>query len=133
MCMGGGGATINMPDTSAYEQQLATQRMAIQQQMNGVMNAAQADLQAAIRQQESTYRRIADEKTAAANNAAIVNEQAMRMSQLMGAPPPDKTAEAPKVGDTSRYGKGAKGKKELRIGKRASTAAAGSGLNITGG
>mgnify|MGYP000305803039 CR=1 FL=1 len=132
MCMGG-GASIQMPNTAAYDSMLQMQQQAMMAQMNGGINRAQSDLQAAIRQQESTYRRIADQKTAMANDAAAVNEQAMRMAQLMGPPPPEKTAASPKVGDTSRYGKGAEGKKALRIGKRPTSTAAGSGLNITGG
>lgn len=132
MCMGGGGggqAVITQPNTGAYDQMLATQRAAIQSTMNNGMMQAQQSLQAAIADQQRAYQELADKKTALANDQIAVNEQAMRMSQLIGPPPPEKSAEAPKVGDKDRYGAGAEGKKALRIGRNA---VAGSGLNITG-
>ena len=132
MCMGGGGggqAVITQPNTGAYDQMLATQRAAIQSTMNNGMMQAQQSLQAAIADQQRAYQELADKKTALANDQIAVNEQAMRMSQLIGPPPPEKSAEAPKVGDNDRYGAGAEGKKALRIGRNA---VAGSGLNITG-
>ena len=131
MCMGGGGsqAVITQPNTGAYDQMLATQRAAIQSTMNNGMMQAQQSLQAAIADQQRAYQELADKKTALANDQIAVNEQAMRMSQLIGPPPPEKSAEAPKIGDKDRYGAGAEGKKALRIGRNA---VAGSGLNISG-
>ena len=52
------------------------------------------------------------------------------MSQMMGPPPPEKSAEAPKIGDKDRYGAGAEGKKALRIGRGAKKSGKGAGLNI---
>ena len=135
MCFGGGGgraATIYEPNTGAYDQMLATQRSAIENTMNNGMMQAQQSLQAAIQNQQNEYRRIADMKTAMANDQAAVNEQALRMAQLVGPPPPEKSATAPTVGDSDRYGVGAEGKKALRIGRGASKSGKGAGLNITG-
>ena len=97
--------------------------------MNNGMMQAQQSLQAAIADQQRAYQELADKKTALANDQIAVNEQAMRMSQPIGPPPPEKSAEAPKIGDKDRYGAGAEGKKALRIGRNA---VAGSGLNISG-
>jgi len=134
MCMGGKSqpAVINMPNTGAYDQMLATQRAAIQSTMNNGMMQAQQSLQAAIADQQRAYQELADQKTADANNQIAVSEQAMRMSQMMGPPPPEKSAEAPKIGDSDRYGVGAEGKKALRIGRGANKSGKGAGLNITG-
>lgn len=132
MCMGGKSqpAVINMPNTGAYDQMLATQRAAIQSTMNNGMMQAQQSLQAAIADQQRAYQELADRKTADANNQIAVSEQAMRMSQMMGPPPPEKSAEAPKIGDKDRYGAGAEGKKALRIGRGAKKSGRGAGLNI---
>jgi len=137
MCMGGGGgggrATIVRPNTSSYDAMLATQRAGIEQTMNNGMLQSQAQMQAAIQQQQMTYRRIADEKRALAEDQRAVNEQALRMSQLIGAPPPEESAQAPVVGDKDRYGTGAQGKKALRIGRKAKKSGKGAGLNISVG
>lgn len=134
MCMGGssgGGAVITAPNTGGYDAMLAMQQSAMQNTMQNGMMQAQQSLQSAIQQQQMSYRRIADAKTAMANDQAALNEQAMRMSQLQGPPPPEETAKAPKVGDRDRYGAGAEGKSALRIGKNAGKKkAAGSGLSI---
>lgn len=137
MCMGGGGgggrATIVRPSTSSYDAMLATQRAGIESTMNNGMLQSQAQMQQAIQQQQMTYRRIADEKRALADDQRAVNEQALRMSQLVGAPPPEESAQAPVVGDKDRYGSGAQGKKALRIGRRANKSGKGAGLNISVG
>ena len=132
MCMGGKSqpAVINMPNTGAYDQMLATQRAAIQSTMNNGMMQAQQSLQAAIADQQRAYQELADKKTADANNQIAVSEQAMRMSQMMGPPPPEKSAEAPTIGDKDRFGVGAEGKKALRIGRGAKKSGKGAGLNI---
>lgn len=136
MCMGGGGggqATIIRPNTSSYDAMLATQRAGIESTMNNGMLQAQAQMQQAIQQQQMTYRRIADEKRALAEDQRAVNEQALRMSQLIGPPPPEESAQAPVIGDKDRYGSGAQGKKVLRIGRKANKSGKGAGLNISVG
>ena len=60
-----------------------------------------------------------------------VSAQAGRLAALIGAPPPEKSAEAPVVG-RARGTATSKGKGALRIERQLATAAGkGSGLNIT--
>ena len=76
--------------------------------MNNGMMQAQQSLQAGIADQQRAYQELADQKTADANNQIAVSEQAMRIRDD-GPPPPEKSAEAPKIGDKDRYGAGAEG------------------------
>lgn len=133
MCMGGGGgsrATIYQPNTGQYDSMLAMQQQAMQSSMNNGMMQSQQALQAAIRSQNQALSKIADAKTKQAADAAAVNQEALRMSQMMGPPPPEETAKAPSVGDRDRYGRGAEGKKALRIRRRPKSSAKGVGLTI---
>ena len=132
MCGGGGQrATIYQPDYNAYNQQFDLQRSAIESQMNNGTLAMQQQLQSALREQNTVRSDIAEEKVAAANDASALNEEAMRLSTLIGAPPPEKTAQAPEVGARERGLKTTKGRKALRIGRTANSSGQGTGLNIT--
>jgi hypothetical protein len=128
---GGGGGTIYQPDYNAYDKQFELQRSAIEQQMNNGTIAMQQQLQSALREQQSVQSRISEDKTAAAEDASLLNEEAMRLSTLIGAPPPEKTAQAPTVGSRERGLDSRKGRKALRIGKTAKSNSQGTGLNIT--
>ncbi len=133
MCGGGGGerATIYQPDYNAYDKQFDLQRAAIESQMNNGVMAMQQQLQSALQSQNSVRSEIAQAKTAKAEDASALNEEAMRLSTLIGAPPPEKSAQAPEIGARDRGIKTTKGRKTLRIGRTANSSSQGTGLNIT--
>lgn len=132
MCGGGSSpGTIYQPDYNAYDKQFALQRSAIESQMNNSTMAVQQQLQSALRTQQSVQTQISEDKIAAANDSAALNEEAMRLSTLIGAPPPEKTAQGPTVGSRERGLDSRKGRKTLRIGKTANSSSQGTGLNIT--
>ena len=133
MCFGGGQpATISMPDTGAYDRMAQAQMEAMQQRQQGKIMRKQGALDQALRGQGQVYTELRDIKEQRANDTAA---NAQRMSALLGAPPPDKTAEAPVVGTDRENMVKAKGKKGLRIDRVerqvATSQGAGTGLNIT--
>lgn len=134
MCFGGGGnrATITMPDTSAYDRQFELQKAAIDQQMSNSSMQMQQQLQASLREQMNVREQIRDEQVARAEETDRLEEEAQRLSVLIGAPPPEPVAQAPKIGARDRNIKSRKGKSALRIGRKvANSSGQGSGLNIT--
>jgi len=131
MCSGGGGspATITMPDYGAYNNQFQLQKSAIEQTMNNGTQLMQQQLTASLRDKETAYGRLTEQAKLSAENT---NAQAMRLAMLIGAPPPEKTADAPLVGASARGLKSAKGKGALRIERGTATSnSQGAGLNIT--
>ena len=128
---GGGGGTIYQPDYNAYDKQFDLQRSAIESQINNSSMAMQQQLQGALRSQADVREGINDDKIAAANDASALSEEAMRLSTLIGAPPPEKSAQAPEIGSRDRGVKTTKGRKSLRIGRTANSSSQGTGLNIT--
>jgi hypothetical protein len=130
MCFGGGGspATIYAPDYSAYDREFALQKAAIEQSMSSNSQLMQTQLNAALRQQGQVKEdSVALQRQLAENSSA----QAMRMAQLIGTPPPEKTADAPVVAG-NRNPATNKGKSALRIERQTATSSgAGSGLNIS--
>ncbi len=128
---GGGGGTIYQPDYNAYDKQFDLQRSAIESQMNSGVMAMQQQLQGALQSQADVRSTISAQKTEAAQDASALNEEAMRLSTLIGAPPPEKTAQAPEIGSRDRGIKTTKGRKALRIGRTANSSSQGTGLNIT--
>ena len=132
MCGGGGErATIYQPDYNAYDKQFDLQRSAIESQMNNGAMAMQQQLQSALQSKQAVQSQISEEKVAAANDASALNEEAMRLSTLIGAPPPEKSAQGPLIGSRERGLDSKKGRKTLRIGKTANSSSQGTGLNIT--
>ena len=129
MCFGGGGsrATITKPDYNAYNKQFELQKAAIESSMNGTQ-LMQSKLEGALAAQQKQRQKILDDRQMAVNNA---NEQAMRLAQLIGTPPPEQSAQAPDIGIRERGINSRKGKSSLRIGKSAKSSAKGTGLNIT--
>lgn len=129
MCSGGGSrATITMPNTAAYDQQFALQKAAIESAMSGQNNLLQQQLTASLRGNEKVAQQASDMKRQIAENTSA---QAMRMAQLVGTPPPERTAQAPVVG-RNRGTVTSKGKGALRIERTtASSSGQGAGLNIT--
>ena len=138
MCGGGGAApaTIVMPKTQAYDREFDLQRSAIEQQMQGQAQLLQSQLQQSMKSKEDLLQQIKDYKVDEAQSAERLDEQARRMSVLIGPPPPEESAKAPLVGperNASETGSTKrKGKSQLRIGRTtATTSGKGAGLNIT--
>ena len=133
MCGGGGGqrATIYQPDYDAYDREFELQRDAINQQMSNSVMSMQTQLQGTLRDQNILREKIADQKVEIADDENALQEEAMRLSTLIGAPPPEKSAQAPEIGARDRGIKTSKGKKSLRIGRTANSSSQGTGLNIT--
>lgn len=133
MCGGGGGqsATIYKPDYSSYDREFELQRDAINQQMSNSVMSMQTQLQGSLRDQQSIRSKINEKKVEVAEDEGKLDEEAMRLSTLIGAPPPEKSAQAPEIGSRDRGIKTKKGKGSLRIGRTASSSSQGTGLNIT--
>jgi len=134
MCMGGGGnrATIVQPDFSAYDRQFELQKSAIDQQMSNSTMLMQQELTASLRSQSDLKEQIAEIKAVKAEDAAELDQEARRLSALVGPPPPAQVASAPEIGVRDRGLKTRKGKSSLRIGRKTSQGnAKGAGLNIT--
>lgn len=131
MCGGGGQrATIYQPDYNAYDKQFELQRDAINQQMSSSVMSMQTQLQGSLRDQERIRTQINEAKVEQSENEDDLQEEAMRLSTLIGAPPPEKSARAPEIGSRDRGIKTSKGKKSLRIGRTANSSSQGTGLNI---
>lgn len=130
MCMGGGGGgggVITMPNTGAYDQMANAQIAAMQSVMDSSVKMKQGELNSALTAQQNQLTQLRDLQTQRAND---VSAQAARLTQLIGTPPPEKSAEAPVVG-RNRGTVTSKGKSALRIEKTAVTSSGqGSGLNI---
>ena len=129
MCSGGGSpATITMPDTGAYDRMAQNQLDAMKAVMDGATKAKQQELNTATLSQQQTLTQLRDFRTQQANDTSA---QAARLTALIGAPPPEKNAQAPVVG-RNRGTVASKGKGALRIEQSTALAAGqGAGLNIT--
>lgn len=131
MCSGGGGGgTITVPDYGAYNNQFDLQKSAIEQTMNNGTQMMQQQLTASLRAKQEMLDQVSQQARIQAENT---NAQALRLSQLIGPPPPEENAEAPRVGTSARGIKTSKGKGALRIARETAGMAnkGGSGLNIT--
>ena len=131
MCMGGGSAaTIEIPDTSAYDSQAELQIAAMQATQNSDAMIKQGELSTALAAQQQL---LSDTKDFKIEQAKDVRANAARMANLIGAPPPDKTAQAPVVGRDRDSSKGKpKGRNSLKVRKNKSTSQGkGTGLNTT--
>jgi len=129
MCGGGGGrATIEIPQTDAYDAQADLQIAAMQQTQNSTAMLKQGELNTALAAQQQVLTEARDFKIEQAND---VRANALRMANLIGAPPPEKTAQAPIVGRDKDSSQGKpKGKNSLKITKKKSTSQGkGAGLN----
>lgn len=129
MCSGGRPATITMPDTGAYDRMAQLQMDAMRQQQQGAASLQQAELNSAIRGQQSALTELRDFTVQRANDTAA---NAARLAALIGTPPPEKSAKAPVVGANRAGASKPKGKAGLRIDRATATSqASGTGLNIT--
>ena len=128
MCFGGGGgrATITKPDYNAYDKQFELQKEAIQNSMDANLRAKQQELQTSLGNKADIQRKLNEQIRLQAENT---NAQAMRLAQVIGPPPPEKSAQAPVIGSKRKK----LGKERLRIRRAQSptASASGAGLNIT--
>lgn len=134
MCTGGGGGggTITKPDYSAYNQQFDLQKAAIDSQMQNTSMAMQAQLNQTLKDQATVREQIRDIQIAKAEDQQRLEEEAERLSVLIGTPPPEPTASAPVIGARDRKLNTRKGKSALKINQKvASSTGQGAGLNIT--
>lgn len=134
MCFGGGGGgTIYMPDTGAYDRQFEAQLDLMKMQQTGAINAKQAELDSVLRAQTTALAEIKEAKIERANEVASVEAEARRLSNIIGTPPPEPTAKAPVIGrNRNKDSAPPKGKRGLRISLATSPSkdGKGSGLNI---
>jgi len=127
MCFGGGSrATITKPDYNAYDKQFELQKEAIANSMDSDLRLKQQELQTALGDKADVQRQLNEQIRIQAENT---NAQAMRLAQVIGPPPPEKTATAPVIGSKRKK----LGKERLRIRRSTSptASASGAGLNIT--
>mgnify|MGYP006274467933 CR=1 FL=1 len=131
MCSGGGSpATIVMPDTGAYDRMAQMQFDAMRAAQDGAAKVKQLELNQALAAQQDVLSQLKAVQTQRANDTAA---NAARMAALLGAPPPEKTAQAPVIGSDRSGTSRATGKRGLRIDRSVTTTqGAGAGLNITG-
>lgn len=129
MCSGGKAATINMPDTGAYDRMANMQIDLMRQQQQGAASLKQSEFSQAIQQQQGVLTELRDFNLQRANDTAA---NAARLAALIGTPPPEKSAKAPVVGSNRAGMAKSKGKAGLRIDRPTATSqATGTGLNIT--
>ena len=127
MCFGGGSrATITKPDYNAYDKQFELQKEAIQNSMSNELKLKQQELQTSLGDKADIQRKLNEQIRIQAENT---NAQAMRLAQVIGPPPPEKSAQAPVIGSKRKK----LGKERLRIRRSTSptASASGAGLNIT--
>ena len=134
MCMGGGGqprSTITVPDYGGYDRMFDMQQDAVMAQINGQTQTLQQQLDASMSKITEVREQIRDFKVEQAEDQEKLEDQAQRLSVLMGTPTPEPSAQAPEIGVRERGINTRKGKKSLRIGRKvAKGSAKGSGLNI---
>jgi hypothetical protein len=133
MCFGGGGggATITMPNTRAYDRMLNAQLDAMRMAQDGPVKLKQQELTAALDRQQQVLTELRDLKLQRANDTSA---NAERLAALIGTPPPDKTATAPVIGSDRAGVSKPQGKRGMRVDRAVpSSSAAGTGLNITTG
>ena len=136
MCMGGGGGgggVITMPDTGAYDRMADRQLRMMQMAQSSELTGLQQSLQSTFRDQQDLLEDLRDLRKDNAESAASVEAEARRMSNIIGAPPPEVSAQAPVIGKARKKNKtqAAPGKRGLRIGRKvASSSGSAVGLNI---
>jgi len=122
MCFGGGQSqpsVITMPDTGAYDRQFDRQLQLMQMSQSSQLTGLQSQLDASVREQQAILTELRDLEMEKAESVASVEAEARRMSNIIGAPPPDVSAKAPVIAEQRKLPKtqSAKGKRGLRIGR----------------
>ena len=100
----------------------------MQQQQNNTATLKQGELNTALAAQQQALTDARDFQIEQAND---VRANALRMANLIGAPPPEKTAQAPIVGRDRDSSQGrSRGRRSLRVRRNTGTSnASGTGLN----
>ena len=122
MCFGGGRSqpsVITMPGTGAYDRQFDRQLQLMQMSQSSQLTGLQSQLDASVREQQDILMELRDLEMEQAESVASVEAEARRMSNIIGAPPPDVSAKAPVIAEQRKLPKtqSAKGKRGLRIGR----------------
>ena len=135
MCMGGGGgggSVITMPDTGAYDRMYDRQLQMMQASQNSELNTYQAELDTAVMTQQELLTDLRDLRRENAESAASVDAEARRMSNIIGAPPPERSATAPVIGSARKKPKTQtkSGKRGLRIARATPSANDSVGYNL---
>ena len=122
MCFGGGRSqpsVITMPDTGAYDRQYDRQLQLMQMAQSSKLTGLQSQLDASVSKQQDILTELRDLEMEKAESVASVEAEARRMSNIIGAPPPDVSAKAPVIAEARKLPKtqSAKGKRGLRIGR----------------
>jgi len=135
MCMGGGGGgggVITMPDTGAYDRMYDRQLQMMQASQNSELNTYQSQLDTAVMTQQDLLTDLRDLRKENAESVASVEAEARRMSNIIGAPPPEVSAKAPVIGSARKKPKtqSKSGKRGLRIARNAANPADSVGYNL---
>jgi hypothetical protein len=126
---GGGGATITSPNYMQSTGEVMMQMEAMRLQREGVLAPAQMQLNNSLQQQSQVLEELQAVKVQRANETAA---NAERLAALIGAPAPEKGAQAPTVADNRAGQQRAPGKAQLRINRASSLrSGTGVGLNLT--
>lgn len=140
MCGGGSvpapkAAKIKVPKQHAANAAMKAMNMAVMQMSapDSALALAQMRLQQSDKDLGNTLQQVRDLKLDLADNQAALSEQAMRMSALMGPPPPEKPAQPPLTGrDREESPNRRRGRSSLRVDRVAPTSSgSGTGLSIT--
>ena len=102
MCMGGGGggrSVITMPDTGAYDRRFNQQLQAMQMAQSSELTGFQSQLDSAVMAQQDLLTDLRDLREERAEEVASVEAEARRMSNIIGAPPPEVSAKAPVIAE----------------------------------
>ena len=133
MCGGGRQqrSTITVPNYGSYDREFDLQKEAITQTISNNTLLMQQKLNTALRKNTEVKEKIREVKVEKAEKQDDLEEQARRLSVLMGPPPPEKVASAPEIGARERGINTRKGKQSLRIKRTtANRSAQGTGLNV---
>ena len=104
--------TITQPDYGKYNRLADTQLRLMQMQQSSTVMAAQQGINTATLQQQAVMQQLRDARMEQAQNTAAT---AGRLAALIGAPVPERSAKAPKVGDSRTGMTRPTGSRGLRI------------------
>ena len=111
-----------MPDTGSYDRMFDRQLQMMQMSQNSGLNSLQTELNTAVVDQQNLLTDLRDLRKENAESVASVEAEARRMSNIIGAPPPEVSAKAPVVGAARKKPKtqAKSGKRGLRIARQTS-------------
>lgn len=140
MCGGGSApspkaAKIKRPKQHAAKAAQRAMNQAVMQMSapDSALALAQMNLQQSDKDLADTLQQVRDLKLDLADNQSALSEQAMRMSALMGPPPPEESAKPPLTGrDRDESPNRRRGRSSLRVDRvTTSGSSSGAGLSIT--